>query len=528
MKATHIKRHDTFTIKRFESLCSQHTDILNPPTDTWSLQDYSTYYENTCTFLVNLAKKATKYTITTSLPSFSAWSPSISFLYKYMNFLLKIQHKYKINFPQSNAGTHLAYTKILQFLCKAYFATKIINNSTHYRYREIISLVHPNYPTTLPSPISTNVDLTTFTKQTILKCKHLTHTKHQKELRAKINKITKTHEENRQNGKIRKVVQWILEKESPRRFTTAVTTSNTIHALPKAAHEATLAHFTNHFTAHPWIKLSEINDTTPAGEALRTSLLNGTWRTDYPTIVHTLPSRYHHYAAAYLDNFSYKATLEQKLDLGILTSKPITFETFHSALMQKAGTKSPGPSGLTISILQSTPTNTLKSIYTALNVMWTHHHVPPSWKKREMALLPKKPNSVTLADLRPLMLLEVLRKLWLSLFLKPIASYLVQSNLLCTYQCGGIPNSGTEDAILQIINTLEDSSERAQNLEILAFDKAKAFDSPGRIGGISLAWQRLGVPKHIANYIAECDNNNQIFPRTPYYLTNNKTSDDLK
>ena len=76
-----------------------------------------------------------------------------------------------------------------------------------------------------------------------------------------------------------------------------------------------------------------------------------------------------------------------------------------------------------------------------------------------------------------------------------------QNNLLCTYQNGGIPNSGTEDTILQLINTIEDSSERAQNLEILAFDKAKAFDSPGRIGGISLAWQRLGLPKHIANYI---------------------------
>ena len=116
-----------------------------------------------------------------------------------------------------------------------------------------------------------------------------------------------------------------------------------------------------------------------------------------------------------------------------------------------------------------------------------------------MALLPKKPNSITLAELRPLMLLEVLRKLWLGLILKPIANYLVQNNLLCAYQNGGIPNSGTEDTILQLINTIEDSSERAQNQEILAFDKAKAFDSPGRIGGISLAWQRLGLPKHIVS-----------------------------
>ena len=65
------------------------------------------------------------------------------------------------------------------------------------------------------------------------------------------------------------------------------------------------------------------------------------------------------------------------------------------------------------------------------------------------------------------MLLEVLRKLWLSLILRPISTYLLQNNLLCPYQCGGIPNSGTEDSILQLVNSLEDCTERAENLEIL-------------------------------------------------------------
>ena len=277
---------------------------LIPSTDSWSIHDYSTYYDNTCSLLVSLAKKAIKYTIPTSQPSFSAWSPTISFLYKYIRFLLKIKQQYNnTHLPSPSSTNHPAYTKILQFLCKAYFATKTLNNMTHHRYRDIINQIHPNYPTILPAPILTTSDLNTFITQTLLKCKHLTHAKHQKELRAKINKITKKHENNRQTGKIRQVVQWILEKGSPRRFTTAVTTSNIIHSLPKAAHEATLAHFTNHFTAHPWIQLSKLNEISPAGEALRNSLLDGTWRTDYPTIIHTLPPRYRHYAAAYLDNF---------------------------------------------------------------------------------------------------------------------------------------------------------------------------------------------------------------------------------
>ena len=70
------------------------------------------------------------------------------------------------------------------------------------------------------------------------------------------------------------------------------------------------------------------------------------------------------YAAAYFDNFKYKATQDQKLDLNILINTPITFEKFYTTLMHKAGTKSPGPTGLTISVLQSTPTVSAQKMYT--------------------------------------------------------------------------------------------------------------------------------------------------------------------
>ena len=164
--------------------------------------------------------------------------------------------------------------------------------TTTYRYRSAMKQIHPDYPDNLPPKVTSTDELTKYIEDHITKCKHLTHAKHQKELRAKINDITKKHEENRQKGKIKKVVQWILEKETPRRFTTAVTTKNVIHAIPQNAHNATLDHFTNHFTAHPWITTSHLNDSTPEGENLRNCLLNGTWRQEYPTLVHTIPKHY--------------------------------------------------------------------------------------------------------------------------------------------------------------------------------------------------------------------------------------------
>ena len=112
----------------------------------------------------------------------------------------------------------------MQFLCKGYFATKTKDDTTTYRYRSVINRIHPEYPETLPSVAITKEELTQYIDVTITKCKHLTHAKHQKELRAKITDITKKHEENRQKGKIKKVVQWILEKETPRQLTKRIIT----------------------------------------------------------------------------------------------------------------------------------------------------------------------------------------------------------------------------------------------------------------------------------------------------------------
>jgi hypothetical protein len=337
-------------------------------------------------------------------------------------------------------------------------------------------------------------------------------------MRQNINSKIKAHEKARSEGKLKKVIAWILEKDSTSRFSTTVTSDNKIKPLPYEAHKATIDHFTNHFSCHPWITNSHLNADTELGMRLRKSLLEGKWREEFPDLTQSLEPHHRNHAASYFDNFRYKANQHQRQTLHTITSLPITFETFHHSLLQRCGTKSPGPSGLTISVLQATPTPILKHMHKSLSTMWEARHVPQSWQARELALLPKKTSSVTLAEMRPLMLLEVLRKAWLSLILKPVATYLHQQSLICPYQVGGIPNSGTEDAILQLVNALEDSTERAENIEILAFDKAKAFDSPGRLSGISLGWQRMGLPIDIATYIANCDNHNQIFPRTPHYL----------
>ena len=520
LKAVHIKKHDSLSTERYQALCNKHLNRFTPTTDSWSPLEHEQHYEFLCNSLVQLAKRATKFSIRTSMPTLSNWSPDLSFLYKLIKLLKHLLSDPKDTLHHnSNIPAPCIRRNIATFLHHHYMQFKIIDNIPTPRYRLIINKLFPNYPSISPFSDNSLSNQGDHIRHLLQRCRQLCHAKHQQELRANINTRIKAHEKARSEGKLKKVITWILEKDTQPRFSTTVTADHKVKALPHEAHKATLTHFTNHFSCHPWIIAHKFNDPSEEGENLRQSLLHGTWRNDYPTLIESLDPRHQKYATAYLDNFAYKANTSQRQALHDITALPVTFETFYHSLLHRCGTKSPGPSGLTISILQATPAPILASLHSSLATMWEARHIPSNWQARELALLPKKPTSITLAEMRPLMLLEVLRKLWLNLILKPVSGYLNSESLICPYQVGGIPNSGTEDAILQIVNALEDSTERAENIEILAFDKAKAFDSPGRLSGIALAWQRLGLPPDIANYIANCDNFNQIFPRTPYYLS---------
>ena len=520
LRATHIRKSDTISKERYQALCIKHMNKLTPNQDNWTPIDHETYYEQLGAALVKMAKSSTKHTLRTSMPKCTNWSPDLHFLYKFIKLIKRLLSSFISN-PSTQVSTAHILQRISNFLAHHYNIYKTVDNISLPRYHTIIHKLYPTYPLLTNTSSCSDTPPRIFLQDLLSSCKRLCHVKHQKEMRMQINKRIKALETARAKGKLKQVITWILERESSQQFTQTVTSTYKVKPIPREAHDATTHHFTNHFSCHPWITQSKLNDPGEQGQCLRHSLLQGTWRQDYPQLTHTLDNRHRQFAAAYFDTFAYKANPQQRQALQQLSSLPITFDSFYKSLLQRCGTKSPGPSGLTISILQSTPIPILQHLHGSLSTMWASRHIPKSWQSRELALLPKKPNSTTLAEMRPLMLLEVHRKTWLSLILKPIAIYLHEEALLCPYQVGGIPNSGTEDAILQLINALEDSSERAENIEILAFDKAKAFDSPGRLSGISLAWQRMGVPSDIATYIANCDNSNLIFPRTPYYLSAN-------
>jgi hypothetical protein len=84
---------------------------------------------------------------------------------------------------------------------------------------------------------------------------------------------------------------------------------------------------------------------------------------------------------------------------------------------------------------------------------------------------------------------------------------------LQTNHCGGLANKGTDTALLQLINLLEDLQEVNEAadhvtsdtpLDFMSWDTAKAFDSVGNHDQYA-AWRRMGVPADIAFWLLALD-----------------------
>ena len=77
--------------------------------------------------------------------------------------------------------------------------------------------------------------------------------------------------------------------------------------------------------------------------------------------------------------------------------------------------------------------------------MWTHQHTPDAWKWKWLYPIPKG-TSEKISDMRPIMLMEVLQKLWTGLIVQCITLSLQEHGALSLNQHGFLPKRGTDTA----------------------------------------------------------------------------------
>ena len=352
-------------------------------------------------------------------------------------------------------------------------------------------------------------DLITNLSAEITRIGKLTHQKQAKEREALISARIRTRAIAIRKGKLRKPIMSILERPGQHNMGPVVDTQGITHIRPKGAHQVLLDHWTSHFCSpNQYIDATQLNTNTAEGHALRQHILAGTWEDDIDTrhaLLDPIPQIQHRNATHLLNQMKIKVNQQVQDEMQRTLYAPITYEEIMFRMKHKLGGTAPGPSGLTLDIIKILPDEWTQALYACMNALWQQRKTPSIWRNRIMALIPKTELALRINEFRPIMLLEVLRKEWLSILRVRAQHTLSKHHILHTAQKGGLPHLGTEDAIMAIINAIEDSHEHQNNLHILSYDKRKAFDSPFRMAGLYMAYRRVGIPDDIAHYLINCD-----------------------
>ena len=194
---------------------------------------------------------------------------------------------------------------------------------------------------------------------------------------------------------------------------------------------------------------------------------------------------------------------------------PLTFADFKRMLMRSRGNSAGGLTGLTYGVLKLAPEGLLLHLFQLLLYMWQHHYVPSYWKDKYLHLMVKDPSLTGLDNLRPIGLIEVLRKLWSNLVIHRIRCGLMDSDFLAENQYGFLPKKGTTDELIQLVNVIEAAAELETPIDISTWDISKAFDSAGRNLQLVL-WLRMGVPLAIAQWFIRLDSGGHFIVRSPW------------
>ena len=169
-----------------------------------------------------------------------------------------------------------------------------------------------------------------------------------------------------------------------------------------------------------------------------------------------------------------------------------SFAEDQAVLKEKTGTSAGGLTLCTYQMMRTWSPEYFKASYHCLDEMWKHRYVPEWWKWRWLHPIPKVQSAVlSLEKLRPIMLVEVTRKLWTQITILRIQAVLERHSLFHPSQAGFRSLNGADGSTLQLIDVMEAVQETQQPLCLCSWDMSKAFDSPSK-NLLKLAWTKNG------------------------------------
>jgi len=214
-----------------------------------------------------------------------------------------------------------------------------------------------------------------------------------------------------------------------------------------------------------------------------------------------------------LHHYERKISNEEKISLVKTLVETPTLEAFQSKLLYGKGGHTGGVSGLTYNMMAVWPDKIVMLMHQALCRMQIERHTPDWWKMRWLVPIPKKPNP-ELKDLRPLMMVEVLRKAWYSFAVKKIWIFLEKNKLLQINQFAYRKDREGPMAQIMMVAVLEEAAETESSIVAMSWDEVHGFDNvTSNTSKISMVAK--GIPAEQADHLADLDKNGYVYVRTP-------------
>lgn len=193
---------------------------------------------------------------------------------------------------------------------------------------------------------------------------------------------------------------------------------------------------------------------------------------------------------------------------------PPSFEQFQKAIMDNRKESSPGISMISYQTLKLLNDKERRDIYRCICTFWTSGDPPPLWRTRLLCYVPKPDTTPAYNNMRPILLIDTLRKLWSHLAIEPVFKLWDDKHYFNHRQYGYRHDSSTIVPSLYLTSCLEEAHHLSKPLYHSSWDFKKAFDSITPFF-IEVTLNRFGFPQHIIQWILSLDFAGTTYIKTP-------------
>lgn len=157
--------------------------------------------------------------------------------------------------------------------------------------------------------------------------------------------------------------------------------------------------------------------------------------------------------------------------------REVALNKLENTIMSLNKTKCPGHDNISSTLIMECCTILSPFLVRIFNTMINTSIYPDLLKLHKVIPIPKSSNSKTVEQFRPIALLSIIDKIFEKLIHFQLLDFFEQESLLSKNQFGYVKGSGTDEAVIDVINTICEGLDSGFNgVAGLFFDFSKAFD----------------------------------------------------